>query len=122
MRLKSEQHRTPMKVIMHEVMSPKQISNELEQHFEEINKKINAISDQLSNGIVSPSLEALLSNINGRKPIGSSETMMEDENIGEIEGSMDKCSPSEFIEYLNSNYELLSQINTKINQYVELKD
>jgi len=23
---------------------------------------------------------------------------------------------------LNSNYELLSQINTKINQYVELKD
>lgn len=122
MRLKSEQHRTPMKVIMHEVMSPKQMGNELDQHFEEINKKINAISDQLSNGIVSPSLEALLSNINGRKPVGSSETMMEDENMGEMEGGMDKCSPSEFIEYLNSNYELLSQINTKINQYVELKD
>ena len=122
MRLKSEQHRTPIKVITHEVMSPKQMGNELEQHFEEINKKINAISDQLSNGIVSPSLEALLSNINGKKLTGSSETLMEEENMEEMEGGMDKCSPSEFIEYLNSNYELLSQINTKINQYVELKD
>lgn len=33
----------------------------------------------------------------------------------------DKYNPGEFIEYLNSNYELLSQINGKINQYVELK-
>jgi hypothetical protein len=39
-----------------------------------------------------------------------------------MDGGMEKCSPTEFIEYLNSNYELLSQINTKINQYVELKD
>ncbi len=70
---------------------------------------------------MSPSLEMLLSNINGKKPIGSSETMIEEEN-SEMDGSMEKCTPSEFIEYLNSNYELLSQINTKINQYVELKD
>ncbi len=47
--------------------------------------------------------------------------MIEEEN-SEMDGSMEKCTPSEFIEYLNSNYELLSQINTKINQYVELKD
>lgn len=35
---------------------------------------------------------------------------------------MQKSNPVQFIDYLNSNYELLSQINTKINQYVELKD
>lgn len=35
---------------------------------------------------------------------------------------MDKYSPNEFIEYLNSNYELLSQINGKISQYAEMKE
>ncbi len=39
-----------------------------------------------------------------------------------MDSGADKYSPTEFIEYLNSNYELLSQINTKISQYAELKD
>lgn len=48
--------------------------------------------------------------------------MMEEENSEGNGDEMDKCSPTEFIEYLNSNYELLSQINTKINEYVGLKE
>lgn len=58
-------------MITQDVMSPKQMGNELEQHFEEINKKISAISEQISQGITSPSLEALLKNLNGKKSVGS---------------------------------------------------
>lgn len=81
MRLKSEHHRTPIKVITHEITSPKQMGNQLEHHFDEINKKINAISDQLTQGITSPSLEALLSNLHGKKPLASTETMMDEQNM-----------------------------------------
>lgn len=48
--------------------------------------------------------------------------MMDEEPMDEMDSGTEKYNPSEFIEYLNSNYELLSQINTKISQYTELKE